>query len=416
MGFAALALGAAFSATGGNSEAGLNYVFTETTRYEPKAWLEGRDRFPSGATLKLVLGETRRALAPGFSASADAAVSDDGSRVLFAGKQTPSDHWQVWEIDIRGGPARPITHCDADCIRPLYLPTNEIVYTRDSSSIEIAGKPLTFAPGRYLTDDVLRDGRILFEADRGTQRRELFTVYPDGSGVEALRCDHGSDRGEARQIGSGDSIFHSGNRLARFTSASAVETEVAQPEGTVIGPIAEVSPGVWLVSLRGRAGHLGLFRWNAAQRQTVPLEASGVQPVIVATRTPPRQFPSALVASRTAGNLLCLNSRISRTPMDGAAVRTVRVYAPEGRLGETTVESDGSFYIQVPADRPLRIELADAAGQTVRAEQGWFWMRPSEQRVCVGCHTGPERAPENRVPAILLKTIVPVKMLEVQQP
>ena len=107
--------------------------------------------------------------------------------------------------------------------------------------------------------------------------------------------------------------------------------------------------------------------------------------------------------------------------MNGAHVRAVRAYTQgaDGRpvlLGQTEVENDGSFYIQVPADRPLRIELADASGQTVRAEQGWFWMRPSEQRVCVGCHAGPERAPENKTPDILLKTIVPVKMLEVQRP
>ena len=145
-----------------------------------------------------------------------------------------------------------------------------------------------------------------------------------------------------------------------------------------------------------------------------------VEPVIVAARTPPREFPSALAPVRTAGNLLCLNARISRTPMDGSAVRQVRVYTQnaEGKpalLGRTEVESDGSFYVQVPADRPLRIEVADATGQTLRGEKGWFWMRPSEQRICVGCHTGPERAPENKVPQILLRTIEPVKMLEVQR-
>jgi hypothetical protein len=80
------------------------------------------------------------------------------------------------------------------------------------------------------------------------------------------------------------------------------------------------------------------------------------------------------------------------------------------------MERDGSFYIQVPADRPIRLELVDAAGHVVQAEHNWFWMRPSEQRICVGCHAGPERAPENKVPDILLKTIVPLKMLEVQQP
>jgi hypothetical protein len=45
-----------------------------------------------------------------------------------------------------------------------------------------------------------------------------------------------------------------------------------------------------------------------------------------------------------------------------------------------------------------------------RAEKNWFWMRPSEQRICVGCHAGPERSPENRVPEILNRTTVPVNM------
>ena len=80
-------------------------------------------------------------------------------------------------------------------------------------------------------------------------------------------------------------------------------------------------------------------------------------------------------------------------------------------LGQTPVASDGSFYVEVPADRPIRIELLDSAGVSLRAEQNWFWMRPSEQRICVGCHAGPERAPENKVPEILNQMLKPVKML-----
>jgi hypothetical protein len=80
-------------------------------------------------------------------------------------------------------------------------------------------------------------------------------------------------------------------------------------------------------------------------------------------------------------------------------------------LGQTQVAFDGSFYVEVPADRPVRMELVDSAGSRLRAEDNWFWMRPSEQRVCVGCHAGPERAPENKVPEILNQILTPVKML-----
>ncbi len=425
-GFIILAAGAvaAVAAAAGGLRAGVGkrdatvpYIFTETPRYDPEAWVVGRDRFPYGATLIYVSGDVRRTLAPGLAASADAVVSYDGSRVLFSGKQMGFEPWQIWETDLRGGTPRRISQNEANCMRPLYLPGGEIVYTRSEpagSWIEVATSParLSFAPGRVLTDDVLADGRILFDAPRLLGGTEIFTVYPDGTGVEALRCDHGRSRGDARQISSGDYIFRSGNRLARITSALASETDVPQPDGDAIGPIAEISPGVWLVAMRAKKGNFGLYRWDAATKRVAPVQApasvSAVEPVIVAPRPVPRQFPSALVPTRTAGNLLCLNA--------GAGVHRVRVYTTAGLLGETEVAADGSFYVQVPADRPLRIETTDAQGRTMRAEHDWFWMRPSEQRICVGCHAGPQRAPENKTPEILLRSTIPVKMLEVEQP
>jgi hypothetical protein len=404
----------------------LTYIFTEAPRYEPRAWMDGRDRFPSGAALRFASGQERRPVVTGFHASADATISFDASRVLFSGKRTAAGHWQIWELPLTRGTPRQITTGDSDCVRPFYLPEERIVYTRVTASesfIEAApragGKAsrLTFVPGRYLTDDVLQDGRILFEA--GSRQRELFTVYPDGSGVEAVRCDHGPDRGNARQVASGDVIFDSGAGLARFTSARAGQVPDVS---NVRGPIAEISPDQWIVTVRGKAGRSGLYRWANGQMSTleVPANANAIEPVMVAPRVPPKRFPSGLVPTRTIGNLLCLNARISRTPMPAVEIRSVRVYTQDSQgaaalLGETGVESDGSFYVQVPADKPLRMEVLDGGGRVVRAEHDWFWMRPSEQRVCVGCHAGPERSPENKVPGILLKTTVPVPMLEVKK-
>jgi len=305
----------------------------------------------------------------------------------------------------------------------LYVPDGRIAYTRASSAgsdIEIAGanggspQRLTFAPGRHVTQDVLRDGRILFQSDG-----ELFTVYPDGTGVESLRCDHGPRRNGARQIASGDVIFNVGGRLARFTSALATQTDVAQPQGESAGPIAEVSPGTWVVSLRKPNRPFGLYLWTQEGSRTELLEApagmNAIQPAMLQPRTPAKQFPSGLVETRTNGNLLCLDARASKDPIN-EAIAIVQVYSRDAAgtpvlLGRQNVAGDGSFYVQVPADRPLRIELLNASGRTVRAERDWFWMRPSEQRICVGCHTGPERAPENKVPEILLRSIVPEKLL-----
>ncbi len=401
-----------------------DYAYVAAPKYDGAAWRSGRERFPAGAAVVLATAQGQRKLAADFYASTDPAVSFDGLHILFAGKRTGAGPWQIWEAAVAGGDPRQLTTADTDCIRPLYLPDGRVVYTRllaRGSEIQVAPltgaaspETLTFVPGWYLTDDVLHDGRILFETSG-----DLYTVYPDGTGVETIRCNHGPQRANGRQAASGDVIFNVGKRLARFTPALAEQTDLAQPKLEAAGPGAELSADRWLIPLRGSAAHpFHLFVWTRASGQLVDLNPSSsgnaVEPVVVASRVPPRDFPSARVPTRKNGNLLCLNAHESKTPIAGD-IATVRVFTQNVAgasllLGETVVEPDGSFYVQVPADRPLRMELLGRSGTVTRAEKSWFWMRPSEQRICVGCHAGTERSPENRVPEILNRTIVPVNM------
>ena len=103
------------------------YIYTEAFRYDSAATLKGGERFPAGATLQLVAGGRKRALAAGFAASADATVSFDGQRVVFSGKQKPADPWQIWEMPVGGGAARRIVSSKEDAIAPFYLPGDRIV-------------------------------------------------------------------------------------------------------------------------------------------------------------------------------------------------------------------------------------------------------------------------------------------------
>jgi hypothetical protein len=139
-----------------------------------------------------------------------------------------------------------------------------------------------------------------------------------------------------------------------------------------------------------------------------------IEPVVVALRAVPNRHPSGL-HEWAFGNLLALDARQSRSGALDAAPAAVRAETinEAGRvisLGTAPVEKDGSFFVQATGDRPLRFILLDAEGKTLRQEQGWFWVRRGEQRICVGCHTGPERAPENRVPQVLLRTTTPADM------
>ena len=408
-----------------------SFLYTVAKTYEPLAWLHGADRFPSGSTIFLSNESGRHPLIPDFAASADPSVSFDGHKVLFAGKLHQSDPWQIWEVDLAGGAPRQVTSSPEDCIRPFYLPEDRIVYAR-----RIAGRfaiqakelgssktlDLTYTPSNSLPDDVLHDGRILFQSayPLGTDGNpEIYTVYSDGSGVESYRCDHGTSRHSAKQQVSGDTVFATLHGLARFTSARAQQIAISVPRGEYAGDIAETETGEWLLGWRpdGKAS-FRLVRWTpgAADLKSALAEqdANVIQPVPLAAHATPNRHPSGLHEWPTA-NLLCLNAYTSKYQFAAGSIHSVRLYTRDGSgnpklLGSASVERDGSFFVQVSGDQPLQFELLDASGKTLKREAGYFWARRGEQRFCVGCHAGPETAPENAVPQILLKSTTPVDM------
>jgi hypothetical protein len=410
------------------------FLYTEAPRYDVQATLHSGERFPSGATVKVFANGTSRQLAPTLANSADAAVSPDAQFVLLSGKQHPGDPWQIWEVPLAGGAPRQLTSGTDDCIRPVYAAEKKFVYARHSArgfQIEIAplqggaALGLTWMPGSFLPDGILRDGRVLFEAafpGGPSSVRDLYTVYADGSGVETRRCDHGPDRHSAAELATGDLIFQTGAVLARFTSAHAGQLDVTLPKGEYVGPVAEADGGEWLATYRAAADAPYWICRFAPRASALPVKVVGpnaFQPVAVRVSPAPPYHPSSL-GNREGANLLCLNSYISKTQqIPKNSVAEVRVWSQNSlggavALGKAPVEADGSFYVQTPSEAPLRFELLDREGKTIAAEKGWFWARKGEQRVCVGCHAGPERAPDNVVPQVLSRTRkpVPVSMLK----
>jgi hypothetical protein len=421
----------------------VDIVVTAAPAYQPLAALRGGERFPKGAQLLLLHEGKAEPLVAGFAATADANISFDGKRVLFAGKQAASDPWQIFEMTFAGRSVRKVFASATDAIRPLYLPAGKLVYaqrTPQGFQLETAGKdadnafapldekagstlfPLSFVPGSAIPEDVLHDGRILFASGfplGSGATPEMFLVYSDGSGVESYRCDHGVARWGGRQLASGDVVFTHGTSLARFTSPLAAEARIVAPRGEYAGAIAETASGAWLVSARAAAGtHYALKLWKpgAAAMQTLFADASNdvVEPILVAQRTRPNHHPSALHNWNYA-NLLALDARQSRAGDLKVTPTSVRLETldAQGRAvvnGTAPVEADGSFFVKVLGDKPIRFSLLDEKGAVLRQEHGWFWIRRGEQRICVGCHTGPERASENRVPGVLLKTTTPVDL------
>jgi hypothetical protein len=406
----------------------VSFLYTAVKIYEPLAWMHGADRFPAGATVMLHDSAGTRPLIPNFVASADPVIAFDGQRVLFAGKPKQDDPWQIWEMPLTGGEPQRVSSGTDDCIRPFYLPDNRVVYARRAAGwlvIEAmdraSGKPLplTYAPANFLPTDILRDGRVLFEAGfplgTGTTP-ELYTIYSDGSGVESYRCDHGGVRYQGKQVSSGDIVFATQHGVAKFTSALSHQVSISVPAGEYLGEIAETPAGEWLLSWRPDADALfQLMNWTPGSSTLRPAIEKGptnaVQPVLIRERVVAKRHPSGLHDWPNA-NLLCLNAYTSKYPFAAGSIHSVRLYTRDAfgtakLLGTAPVERDGSFFVHVPTERPLQIELIDNSGKTLKREAGFFWMRRGEQRACVGCHAGPETAPENAVPTILLRSIRP---------
>jgi hypothetical protein len=438
------------TAQSSGAEIGADIIVTAAPAYEPLAALRGPgknlERFPKGARLLLVHAGKAVPLVEGFAASADASVSFDGKMVLFAGKKEAGDPWQIWELTLADRSVRKVIATASDAERPLYLPDGRMVWaqrTPQGFELESAedGHPpahpplnptagpgvltLTHMPASAFPSDVLADGRILFEAGfplGSGSTPELYLVYADGSGVESYRCDHGRARWGGRQLANGDVVFTHGtdaSGLARFTSALAAETHVNAPRAEYAGAIAETASGAWLASARAAAGSryaLKLWQPGSAALQTVLTESGEdlVEPVLVAPRTRPNRHPSGL-HDWSYANMLALDARQSREgdlKVTPASVRLETMDAAGHAVvtGTAPVEPDGSFFVKTPADKPIRFALLDKQGAVLRQEHGWFWIRRGEQRICVGCHVGPERASENRVPAVLLRTTTPVDL------
>lgn len=159
----------------------------------------------------------------------------------------------------------------------------------------------------------------------------------------------------------------------------------------------------------------------------------GIHSVVhLGSRKKPMVFPSMVDPTMErridkTGYLYCQNVRDTQhTVADVSRIKAIRVY--EGRpftieptktiyahigtvgreLGTVPIATDGSFYVEVPADRPIALQAVDGEGRAVINELSWIYTRPGEQRACVGCHAPVDSAP-GATPGIAIRS-APLKL------
>jgi hypothetical protein len=144
-----------------------------------------------------------------------------------------------------------------------------------------------------------------------------------------------------------------------------------------------------------------------------------------AARPAPPILTSVVRPDRRTGTLLCLNAYQSRPgvlpELAPGMIHAVLVSRAVGDgataggdpsweiLGQAPVLADGSFFIEVPADVPLRLTLLGADGRALASLDSGIWVRGNENRGCIGCHEEPDLAPENRRPLAIASS--PVALL-----
>ncbi|HEY1467919.1 MAG TPA: hypothetical protein VGF61_02660 [Candidatus Acidoferrum sp.] len=430
-------------------------IFVQAANFSDRG---GAQRFPEGSRIVRLHSKTNHAvpqnLTPEFFAGADPQVDFNAAKILFSGQKTRGDKWQVWEMDADGSNKRQITQCTEDCLRAGYLPGGEIVFTvldqNNASGLAVANVDgsnlhrITFSPGDWWFETVLRDGRILASASwplsstaQGGAPRLFYTLRPDGAAMDSFRCDHQSAmREDAEELEDGSVIFvsssihasQSGGELSEIKRGAVAENKIGSAGLGYLSPRPYFRDQL-IVSRRqsqssGAPRKFALYFFDLQKQLIGPViysdpHLSSIQAVMLAAHPVPKKFWSTLNLDSKLGYFISLDSYSSGDAPNGrvaSAIAQVRVITrasgedQERILGQAPVEKDGSFYVEVPADQPVRFELLDADGQLILAEKSWIWARPGEQRGCAGCHGDKALVPENHWPMTLKRFDTPTHL------
>jgi hypothetical protein len=405
-------------------------------------------RYPPGSRVVLMetpLGSERvQVLSEGLAAAGDPVVSYDGQRVFFVGKAGATGDWQIYQKDLAAGHPQMLTSMPGGAISPALLPTGSLVFaspvpkiggpnsSQPPSALYVqspGGQPrqLTFSSRSITEPTMLADGRILFvstspsEASNSVSGPALFTINNDGTEITAFAGpeDPVSAIQQPRLLADGRVVFlisKSGSSSAGFVrTARPFQSRAPLFPGVParVSSVEAASNGDLLVCAENATNvkaSLALFRVSpTATTLGAPLLAdpawNNCEAAEVSPHRPPMGRLSTMDPAKSTGKILCLDANFSADPADGKTpvathVRVLAQTSPGNinALGEVPVLADGSFLAEVPADVPIGFEALDENGRVLRREAPMIWVRPAENRSCVGCHEPHNRAPHNHRP------------------
>jgi len=397
-------------------------------------------------------------LTPGFAAAKDPSVAFDGRTILFAGRKSPADRWQIWRIDHDGAnPVRVLAN-GGNATSPLHVgtlfhldderPRERFVYLSDAHNwadpitgtaatalyaADLDGgdpRRISFNLGSDLAPDVLDNGRLVFPSRRTGGRFAMMGLNIDGTDLMAYADAHaGPIHQDMVAVGWRRVYFVSANSPGPLGGGVLEYVSLRRPlqTRTVLVATAEnwyhsprpLTDGRLIVSFLASGDDSGfrLVRLNpeTGELMVTIAESEGFHLVDaheLSARSQVRGRSSFVDPALDTGVFFCISSHISDRPeLRDAARSTTQLRVIEGIpsspgatqpsppeqriLGVLPIEDDGSFHIEVPALKPMTFELLDATGVVVGRQDGWVWVMPRESRGCVGCHEDREMVPPN---------------------
>jgi hydrazine synthase alpha subunit-like protein len=445
-----------------------SFVFTQSpaNKSNPVSAVDALDlRYPIGSRVMLADSGFKHleVLSEGLLSAGNPQVTSDGRRVLFCAKASPGAEWQIYEAELGRRRHRPLTAVAGGAASPAVLPDGRLLFvspvakldgTNQTVSVLYAQAPgkqpqaLTFTSMNVSDPTVLEDGRILFvgtrpgETNHGAASCALYTINNDGTEITDFSRPQNRSAviRRPKQVG-GNRIFYLVPELGSGCGARSVEFIrcarpfaapecLSLPDCERLGSVQPAANRSLLVSSAPSA--------NSASPRSLAIHAMNLETGIlgqalfsdpawdcfeasqVAASTQPMGRLSTVDPTKQTGQILCLNVNYTTydTNRSTAPATRVRVVAEPvaGKLrvlGEVPVQADGSFMAEVPADMPLGLEALDDQGQLLRRLSPMIWVRPGENRSCIGCHEPRNHAPTNHRP---LAVRAPVPRLTLDNP
>ena len=389
-----------------------------------------------------------------FYSACSPEISYDAKQMLFVAQRNEHEPWQVWEMDLRKGTSKKITDFGESCSGAAYLPGDRLVFSRqmpDSGTglgmalftMNLDGsnvRQITFQPHCDYSSTILRDGRILMLTKQlypmsgdmmylamrpnGTKAELFFKgadscflnnrVYETMDGfVYFIEWEKGKDKkGDIVSVHQNRPLFTRVNYTSEITGS--------------FHSVFPVQSGDMLVSYRpSETDPIALYRFSVQEKAIGESIFSYsnyhiLEPVLVEAYTRPRNLPDEVDPKKSTGLLFCQDINVTAMQHDtnllfSSKATKIEVLGIDKSLGIVPVEEDGSFYLKVIADTPVRLQTLDENGKILNGPSGWIWLRPNERRGCVGCHEDHELVPENFVPLSVKKqpVSIPAELSEV---